>query len=129
MIVIDSSAFVAILLQEPEFAEFIDAIGRARQRLVSAVTVLETRMVVSSKLGAAGVLELDRMLAVMGAEIVAFDAAQSAAAFAAFATWGKGNHPRARLNMGDCASYALAKMRGVPLLFKVMPIRSGPRLA
>ena len=74
-------------------------------------------MVVLSRKGPAGVADLCRMLARMEARIVPFDAEQVAVAREAFARYGKGRHP-AGLNLGDCAAYALAVRKAVPLLFK-----------
>ena len=75
-------------------------------------------MVAFSRFGAAGVDRLECWLASFDPEFVPVDKEQADAAFLAFQTYGKGVHARARLNMGDCASYALAKSRGLPLLFK-----------
>jgi ribonuclease VapC len=61
---------------------------------------------------------LEAWLATFNPKIVAFDESQADVAFAAFNTFGKGIHPKAKLNFGDCASYALAKSQNVPLLFK-----------
>ena len=65
-----------------------------------------------------GIARLSNWLQLFTPEIVPFDHVQAAAAFAAFQTYGKGIHSKARLNFGDCASYALAKTRNLPLLFK-----------
>lgn len=118
MIVIDTSAFIAILIKEPERAAFMAAIAAVDRRLVSAVSVLETRMVMHGRSGSSGVADFNRLLDDIAAEIIAFDASQSAAAYTAFSSGGKGIHPVARLNFGDCISYALAKSRDAPLLFK-----------
>ena len=118
MIVIDTSAFVAILNKEPERAAMLTAIAAVERRLVSAVTVLETRMVMRGRIGSSGVADFNQMLEDMSAEIVAFDTAQANAAYEAFNTWGKGIHAAARLNFGDCIAYALAKSLNVPLLYK-----------
>jgi ribonuclease VapC len=115
--VIDSSALLAILLDEPEHPSFRRAIAADAKRLASAASVFETSMVVLNRLGEPGVAELKALLAV--AQIVAcpFDADQGALALDAFRRFGKGRH-RAALNFGDCFSYALAKATGEPLLFK-----------
>ena len=118
MIVIDTSAFVAILNKEPERAAMLAAIAAVDRRLVSAVTVLETRMVMRGRIGSTGVADFNQMLEDMSAEIVAFDTAQANAAYEAFNIWGKGIHASARLNFGDCITYALAKSLNVPLLYK-----------
>lgn len=119
MIVIDTSALIAIFRLEPEADAFLKAIVRAQARAISAVTVLETSMVMSG--GAAADAEvfqpLDEFLSEAGVEIAAFDADQSRVARDAFLRFGKGRH-KAALNFGDCASYALAKSRAAPLLYK-----------
>jgi ribonuclease VapC len=115
--VIDTSAILAILLQEPEAFVFADAIAKSQTRLVSTSTVLEATMVLESRLGELGRRELDLFLYATKTEIIAFDAEQLALARQAFRRFGKGKNP-AGLNFGDCFSYALAKATGNPLLFK-----------
>jgi ribonuclease VapC len=120
VIVIDTSALIAIFRLEPEADAFLKAIVRAQARAMSAVTVLETSMVMSGGTAAAdaGLFEpLDAFLSEGGVEIAAFDADQSRLAREAFLRFGKGRH-KAALNFGDCASYALAKSRAAPLLYK-----------
>ena len=118
MIVIDSSALIAILRREPEADAFIRIVSDADRRFVCSVSLLETSMVVAGGTGDAGSwVALDAMIARSGCEIVAQDEAQVAAARHAFLRFGKGRHP-AGLNLGDCASYALAKILSLPLLFK-----------
>ena len=118
MIAIDTSALMAIANHEPERSRFLEIIAAADHCLISAVTILEVRIVTFGRYGAAGTDRLAEWLATFAPEFVAFDGAQAHAAFAAFKTYGKGINPKARLNFGNCASYALAKSRNVPLLFK-----------
>ena len=114
-VVIDTSAVVAILRDEPEKDRFLDAILAASPRLMSAVSVQEAEMVIAGRYGDEAVWEpLDALLARLDVEVVAHDAGLARMAFLRF---GKGRHP-AGLNFGDCASYALAKAHNVPLLFK-----------
>jgi ribonuclease VapC len=117
LIVVDSSAFIAILLAESEAETFSDLIGEDGTPHASAVTLFETRIVLSSRGGAPKLRELDDWLRVAKVIAVAFDEAQSALAFDAYRRFGKGNHA-AGLNLGDCASYALAKSLDASLLFK-----------
>ena len=117
MIVVDSSALVAILLPEPEADTFSDLIGEDGSPRASAVTLFETRIVLFSRGGAAKLREFDEWLNVAKVVTVAFDEDQSALAFNAYRRFGKGSHP-AGLNLGDCAAYALAKSLDAPLLFK-----------
>ena len=118
MIAIDSSALIAILLHEPERDTFFDRIADAEARKVSAVTVLEAGLVMFGRLGPSGVSDVLDLLTVIDAEIVPFDAHQAQSALTAFGRFGKGVNSKSRLNMGDCASYALAKTLNVPLLYK-----------
>lgn len=88
----------------------------ASERLIS-VSVLEAGIVSLSRRGESGVERLESFIATAELDVVAFDAEQCRAAREAFARYGKGRHP-AGLNFGDCASYALAATRALPLLFK-----------
>jgi ribonuclease VapC len=115
--VIDTSAIVAIALNEPDATELEVRIADDPVRLVSAAIVLEATIALESRLGDAGGRELDLWLLKIGAEIVPVDAEQADAARRAWRRYGKGRHPAA-LNYGDCFSYALAATRGEPLLFK-----------
>ncbi len=118
MIVVDTSALVAIAFEEPEQDAFMLTIARAGKALVSAVSVVETRMVVHGRRGQRQVALLDDLLRLPVFEIVAPGAAETEAAYAAFIVYGKGSGHPAQLNFGDLFSYALAKTRGLPLLFK-----------
>ena len=118
MIAIDSSALVAILLNEPERDAFFDAIAGASRRSVSAVTVLESGLVMHGRLKQAGVASLLEFLSFIEARIVPFGEAEARIALDANSRYGEGIDPKARLNFGDCASYALAKNQNIPLLFK-----------
>ncbi len=115
--VIDSSAILAILFQEPEAESFAQAIKADPVRLISAVSVFEASMVVESRLGASGGRELDLLLHRAKADVVAFDGDQAELARHAWRRFGRARHP-AGLNFGDCCSYALAKTSGEPLLYK-----------
>jgi ribonuclease VapC len=115
--VIDTSALLAILCDEPEAPGIEGAIERDSVRLISAATLVETSIVVESRFGSAGGRELDLLLGKARIEIVALDAEQAELAREAYRRFGKGRHP-AGLNYGDCLSYALASFRGEPLLFK-----------
>ncbi|HVF60752.1 MAG TPA: type II toxin-antitoxin system VapC family toxin [Thermoanaerobaculia bacterium] len=115
--VIDSSALLAILLGEPEADRFARLVALEPRRLASAVSALETAIVIHARKGPAGVRELDLLLHAAGVTIVSLDAEQVLGARAAYEKYGKGHHPAA-LNLGDCCSYALAHSSGQPLLFK-----------
>lgn len=118
LIVIDSSALIAILRRELEADHYLQAIAAAEGCILSSVSLLETSMVLAGRTGdATAWVELDALIARAGMRVVAQDAELVETARTAFLQYGKGRHPAA-LNLGDCASYALAKSRGLPLLFK-----------
>jgi ribonuclease VapC len=115
--VIDTSAIVAIALNEPEALSFEEHIADDPVRMISAATVFEAAMVLETRLGEPGGSELDLWLHKVGAEIVPVSAELGDQARRAWRRYGKGRHP-AGLNYGDCFSYALASLTGEPLLFK-----------
>ena len=115
--VIDTSALAAIFFREPERQKFLTAIISSATRMVSAATVLETGIVVESRLGEAGGRELDLFVIRANFQIVPVDAELAELARSAWRRFGKGRHP-ASLNFGDCFAYALAKWTGEPLLAK-----------
>jgi ribonuclease VapC len=118
MIVVDSSALLAVLFEEPEKEAFQDIIDGDERCVLSAVSAHETACVLRSRLGVAAVTRFWQWLIDNEVEIIPFDEAQVRAAAVAFDRYGKGVDPRARLNLADCAAYALAKSMNAPLLFK-----------
>lgn len=118
MIIIDTSALVAILNREPERTAFFQAIIAADRCLVSAVTYQEAGHVLFARHGVNGLYDLEDFLALIKAEIIPHDMHLAALALEAFRRYGKGIDPKARLNFCDCAVYALAKAMQAPLLFK-----------
>lgn len=115
--VIDTSALLAILQDEPERRSFIEKIEAADARLLSAASLVETSIVIEARHGAEGVKLLDLFLDRAGVEIAPVDDEQAREARLAFSRYGKGRHA-AGLNFGDCFAYALATTSGEPLLFK-----------
>ena len=115
--VIDSSALIAIIENEPERRLFEQSIRLAATRLVGAAGLLEASIVVLSRRREHGLAVLNEVLAAMRVEIVPLSADHARLAIEAFRQFGKGRHP-AGLNFGDCLSYALARATGQPLLFK-----------
>jgi ribonuclease VapC len=115
--VIDSSALVAILLDESDRLQIVRAIEADPIKLISAVSKLETSMVMLGRQNREVLSRVDRLFARMSAIIVPFDDHQAEIARDAFAQFGKGRH-RAGLNFGDCAAYALSVAEAEPLLFK-----------
>jgi len=115
--VIDTSAIVAILFDEPDHRRFDEAIESASTRLVSAVTRVELSFVIEGRKGEAGRIRLDRFFAMTRPDIISVTPQHAEIAIEAFRRFGKGRH-RAGLNIGDCFSYALAVASDHPLLFK-----------
>jgi ribonuclease VapC len=118
MIAVDTSAIVAIVLNEPERAGFRAAIVASEKALNSTVSVVEAKMVICGRRGPRIVGLVDDLLLLPMFEIVSPTLADMDAAYAAFVAFGKGSGHPASLNFGDVFSYALAKVRGLPLLFK-----------
>jgi ribonuclease VapC len=115
--VLDTSAVIAILTNEPEAKVLEQEIANDPIRLISAASILEAGIVIERRLGDAAGREFDLWLLRAGVEIVPVDAQQVDMARRAWRRFGKGRHP-AGLNFGDCFSYALAITRDEPLLFK-----------
>lgn len=116
MIALDSSAIVAIALDEPERIDLARTIS-TNECLLAFPTALETYMVLRALAGADGVEFLHNLLNERNVKAVEFSASMFVAACAAFDRYGKGRH-RAGLNYGDCMAYAVARANDVPLLFK-----------
>lgn len=114
--VIDTSAIVAILRNEPEAKRLEEALAVDQVRLIPATCLLEVRMVLVSRRGEHVLAEIDLWMNRIGADIIPVDADLIDMATQAWLTFGKGRHP-ASLNFADCISYALAKRTGEPLLF------------
>ena len=111
--VIDTSALMAVLLDEPQASLCEATLKRTRPAILSAVTYGEA-LIVAGRRGRGA--DMSRLLDDLACEVVDTTAASSRAAAEAYARWGKGVHP-ARLNLGDCFAYALARERGLPLLY------------
>jgi ribonuclease VapC len=115
--VLDTSAIIAILHNEPERRLFNEAIEAAERRLMSTVSFVETSMIIETRYGAEGIRDLDSWLSKASVEFVEVDLDQAHIARRAFRLYGKGRH-EAALNFGDCFAYAAAAATGEPLLFK-----------
>lgn len=113
MIVVDTSALMAILLDEAEADRCADILEAEDRILMSSGTLAEA-LIVASRRGRRS--EMDRLVAELGFEIVGVSAASARHVVQAYELWGKGIHP-AGLNFGDCFAYALAKERGCRLLY------------
>jgi ribonuclease VapC len=116
MIVVDTSILVAIIREEDEAALFTDILDET-EAVMSVVSYVEAHMVVAGRKLDANPRRVELTAQDLGIEIVDVTRDQAEAAVRAFLQYGKGRH-RARLNLADCFTYALAKSRGIPLLFK-----------
>jgi ribonuclease VapC len=115
--VVDSSAIVAILLNEPERDAFVAAIARANRKRMSEVNLLEARIVADRTGSPAKAEALDRIVEALEIAIEPATGPYVTEARHAYRRYGKGNH-EAKLNLGDCFAYVLSKATGEPLLFK-----------
>jgi ribonuclease VapC len=118
VIVVDTSALLAILNKEPERDHFLDILANDDRPMLSAVTLYETMLIVGARRGPDNLDDLAAILETVEAEVVPFDADQARGSQAVYMRYGKSIHPAARLNLCDCVAYALAKHLGAPLLFK-----------
>jgi ribonuclease VapC len=114
--VLDSSAIVALHLREPGYERLIQRIDAAEVVVVGVPTLLETTMVLTARLGQDARPMIFAFLRRLEAEVVPFNQEHLDAAATAFIRFGRGRHPAA-LNFGDCMSYAVASVAGMPLLF------------
>jgi ribonuclease VapC len=115
--VIDTSAIIAMLNDEPEADHFEAAIEADQVRYMSTATYLEASIVIEGRHGEAGGRELDLWLHRATVDLIAVHPEHAHRARVAYRQYGKGRHP-AGLNFGDCFSYALSKISGEPLLYK-----------
>lgn len=115
MTVVDSSAVVASLLGESTAEQIDRFLDRAGSLVMGAPTLVELSMVMEGRIGEIGRRAVERFLDRARVEVIPFDDVHASTAVEAWRGYGKGNHP-ARLNFGDCCSYAVAKLRGEPLL-------------
>ena len=118
MIVIDTSAVFAIMANEPEAAEIRRVLKAHTDLAMSAFTVFECRTVLHRRLPRAAQSEFSQFLRLAPVRVEPFDSDLAEIAFVAYRTMGKGSGHKAQLNLGDCASYALAKAYDAPLLYK-----------
>jgi ribonuclease VapC len=117
-VVIDTSALIGILLDEPEAGRLIDAILASERRWVAAPTLVEATAVARVRKGSTAVVALDALYRELGLEVVAMTAEAGRIAADAYLRYGKGVGDPAVLNYGDCLVYGVAMQRGETLLFK-----------
>ena len=116
--IVDASAIVAILRQEPEAAAFAKAIESAPARSISAVNYVEAGVVIDSERNPVASRRLDELMRIAKIEIAAITPEQAHIARDAWRSFGRGTGHPAKLNFGDCFAYALAVSTGEALLFK-----------
>lgn len=116
--IIDTSALVAILRDEPDAPAFADAIAAATVRRISAASYVEVGAVIDGARDPVASRRLDELLAAASIIIEPVTSDQATVARMAYRDFGKGSGHPARLNFGDCFAYALAVATGEPLLFR-----------
>ena len=115
--VIDTSAMLAMLLDEPERAEYIATIEQDATRVMSVASFVECSLVLDARFGPDGLRDLDLFIARAQVTLVPVDVDQAYVARQAWRKFGRGRHA-AGLNFGDCFAYALSRTMAEPLLFK-----------
>lgn len=113
--ILDTSSVISILLREPGYEQVAQRVGSEPNPGIGTPTLVETGLVLTSKLGAFARTALSRFLLTMDVEVIPFGDEHWQVAVEAHRTYGKGRH-RAGLNFGDCLTYAVAKLAGEPLL-------------
>lgn len=114
--VIDTSALIAILQNEPESDHLLSKLKQAKALRISAATVTEAGIEMHARYGDAGEMEVDNIIHRLNIDVIPLTAEHAELARYAYRRYGKGNH-KAGLNFGDCFSYALAVSLDEPLLF------------
>jgi len=114
--VLDSSALVAIILQESNHAKLLAKIEAAPGVAIGAPTLVETLIVLMARLGRDPIVALENLLHAFEAEVIPFTDDHGRIALNTFVKYGKGRNPAA-LNFGDCLCYATASLASQPLLF------------
>jgi ribonuclease VapC len=118
---VDASAIIAILTREPEADALVDVLDGAASPITSPIAVLEAALGICCKRHASVAEahgDVQQFLGTAGVRTVSLTGEEAETALEAFARYGKGRGHPARLNLGDCFAYAVAKNRGVSLLFK-----------
>jgi ribonuclease VapC len=116
--ILDTSALIAILRLEAEAPEFAEIIERAAHRRISAVSYVEAGAVIDGSRDPIASRRFDELIKAAQITIEPVTEAQAHTARQAYRDFGKTSGHPAKLNFGDCFSYALAKSRGEALLFK-----------
>jgi len=116
--ILDTSAVIAILRDEPEASTYAEAIEKATQRRISAVSYVEAAAVIDASRDPVASRRLDELLEEAEVIIESVSESQARIARQAYRDFGKGSGHPASLNFGDCFAYALAEARREPMLFK-----------
>jgi ribonuclease VapC len=116
-LILDTSAILAIVFQEPEQDDFLRKIGGAPIVGIGAPTLVETTIVLTVRLGEQAQRLTTAIVDLAGIVVISFDAPHSKLAAETWLRFGRGRHP-AGLNFGDCMAYATARLAGRPLLCK-----------
>jgi ribonuclease VapC len=116
-VIVDTSAIVAILCEEPGYEGLVALIAADTAPKMSAASLAELTIVMGAKGLPAQLNRITLLLNVLGIAIVPLDKAQALTAGSAWAKFGRLSGSRAKLNYGDCMTYALAAVTGEPLLY------------
>jgi ribonuclease VapC len=116
--IVDTSALLAILRDEPEARSFAEAIDQSKTSCISAANFVEAAAVIDASKDAIASRRFDELISEAGIAIEPVTETQARIAREAYKDFGKGSGHPARLNFGDCFAYALAKVKGGTLLFK-----------
>jgi ribonuclease VapC len=116
--IVDPSALLAIVFNEPEALDFSLVLNRAKTKFIAAPNYLEAIMAATRLLAKEGATEIENLVFLANIKIVAFDRKIAMFAVSAFLKYGKGQGHPAQLNFGDCMACAAAKIEGLSLLFK-----------
>lgn len=114
--IVDTSVLIAVILEEPGHEKLLDILSRDEFIGVSAATLSEAAIVLTVKLGVTGRSFLDALIHQAGITVMPYEQDHWTIAANAFVRYGKGRHP-AKLNFGDCLTYAAAADSGQPLLY------------
>ena len=117
MIVVDTSVLVAVILDEPDAARYLAVFETGPAAAISAMSVFEAETVVAGRKDGRMARRVRQLIEGWSIRVQPFDDDQARIASEAYARFGKGYHP-ARLNLADCAAYALARSLDAPLLYK-----------
>ncbi|OBZ92750.1 hypothetical protein ADU59_25600 [Pararhizobium polonicum] len=115
---IDTSVLIAIFEQEPDASVYATWLAQIPNLYISSVTIYEASIVLLTRRGMRAVDVLKDFIDAHGISEIGFDRKYANMALEAYSIYGKGIHPKARLNFGDCAAYAIAKSMMIPLVYK-----------